>query len=189
MENNINFTGLRNIGSYTKQLACVPPCVKRTHLLVNLTDDYKGKDLTEFKNVAKRCEPAIGECSFPFDSNFIHIMTSVCNDGKDIPDLAVNYKVIPAETKTMPMFDYISKLVKRISQMADKDFVINQDFKFGPDGDEYLLPLIKISDLTRNKQERLQLLDEVYSPQSNRATAKKIFYDIQKKMYDYFDIK
>lgn len=165
------------------------PNLRRTHLLVNLTDDFNGKDLTEFRQVAKKCQPIIGQCIFPEDNRFIHIMTNVLDDGKDIPDLAVNYTVIPAETGTMSMFTYISKLAKRIAQMNDKDFILNKDFKMGPDGDRFLIPALNITTLAKNEQEYLDILDEAYSPVSNRNAAKRIFFDIQKKMFDYFNVK
>lgn len=186
-----NFTGLRNIGGYSGSLPYLIKDNHRTHLLVNLTDDFKGRDLSEFKNVMKKCESEIGKCMFPKDNNFIHIMTSVFTDIKDIPELAVNYTVIKPTTKTLPIFDYIAKLTKRIAKMSDKDFDIRECFKYGPDGNEYIIPNINVTDLVEagNVEQQAKLLDKIYSPETARKTASKINKHIQFQMNDYFQVQ
>lgn len=183
---NINFTGIRNIGAYVKPLQQSLPDVTVTHMVINLTDDYNGKDLTEFKEVAKKCEPIIGKCRFAKDPNFIHVMTSSVQEKGLIPRLAVNYIVIPIQRETLSMFSFIAKLTRRISQMSEKQFEIANDFKFGPDGDSYIFPMHKVSDLNpSNPDKTRELLSEIYSPNNDKQVAKLINEHIQISMEDY----
>lgn len=182
----INFTGLKNIGSYSKNLPYYPKNQLRTHMIINLTDDYQGNDLTEFKEIAKKCRPLLGNMNFAKNSNFIHIMTSTTNLKDDVPGMAVNHIVIPARKETLPLFSYIAKLTRRIANMTDKEFIINNDFKYNNDGESFIFPLIKVSDLTKhNKQKTNQLLDEIYSPENNRKVSQIINNHIQQQMEDY----
>lgn len=183
---NINFTGIRNIGAYMKPLPYAIPGTTRTHMIINLTDDFNGNDLKEFKEIAKKCEPVIGRCIFPNDSNFIHIMTSVVNGGKDLPDLAVNYIIIPVRRGTLSMFSYIAKLTRKIASMPDEKFDIRKDFKYGSYGDEYIFPGIRVSDMNPSKPSKTkEFLDEIYSPSNDREVAKVINKHIQARMEDY----
>ena len=183
---NINFTGLRNIGAYMKPLPYAMPNTTKTYMIVNLTDDFNGKDLTEFKKAAKKCEPIIGKCIFPYNSKFIHIMTNVINNGKDLPDLAVNHIIIPAQRETLSMFSYIAKLTKRIAQMTNESFDIHKDFKYGPDGDNFIFPAGRVSNFNPDNPEKThEFLDEIYSPETDRKVAIVINRHIQARMEDY----
>lgn len=183
---NINFTGIRNIGAFAKPLTYTSPNVKVTHMIINLTDDYNGKDLTEFKEVAKKCEPIIGRCEFGKNPNFIHIMTSLSEKKDSIPILVVNYLIIPIKRETLSMFSFVAKLTRRISQMSDNQFEISNDFKFGPAGDSYILPCHKVSTLNSSDPKKTkELLNEIYSPANNKRVAKIINKQIQYSMEDY----
>ena len=61
----VNFTGIRNIGAYMKPLPYAMPNTTKTYLIAQLTDDFDGKDLNEFKEAAKKCEQITGKCVFP----------------------------------------------------------------------------------------------------------------------------
>ena len=182
----INFTGLKNIGAYSKRLPYAPKNQTRTHMIINLTDDYNGNDLTEFKKIAKKCRPILGNMNFAKDPNFIHIMTSSLNAKGDIPEMAVNYIVVPPRRETLPLFSFIAKLTRRIAHMADNEFIINNDFKYNKDGDSFIFPIVKVSELTKNNEQKTkQLLEEIYSPENNREVSKLINKHIQTQMENY----
>lgn len=182
----ISFTGLRNIGAYQWRVPYVAPNVKRTHMIVNLVDDYNGKDLSEYKQLIKKYKGENGSLLFDKDSNFLHIMTSVFKNKNDIPELAINGNVIEPKKETLPLFSYVGKLVRRISNMKDKEFDIRQDFKYGPDGDTFVVPFLSITDLAEiHEVDAKKLIDRVYSPENNRRVAKTIDEHIMRQMLDY----
>ena len=52
----VNFTGLRNIGALRIRVPKDGTELINTHMIVNLTDDAAGKDLTEFREVLQKCK-------------------------------------------------------------------------------------------------------------------------------------
>ena len=188
MMNNISFTGLQNVGACS--VACPVEGGKRlgTSLLVNLTNDFKGKDLAEYENVMRKCSDSFDHY-FPYDKNFLHVQTQkfVPDDEEfeTVPQLIVNgFPVVP-ETKTMPLFSYIAKLTKRIIGSAEGDIKIANDFKYGPDADSYISG-VKISEVEGNQEQRNFILDNIYSLPAAKYGAKNINNDIQAQMMDYF---
>lgn len=189
MMNNVSFTGLQNMGS------CIQPYkiegkghIYAVSLLAKLTDDFQGKDLTEFENVLRKCSDSFNH-RFPQDKNFIHIQTREFipedENFESIPKLLVNGYVVPTETKTMPLFSYIAKFTKKCMGISEKDYKIARDFKYGPDGDSYLTP-IRISDYGFIPEKRKEFLDEVYSLDKVKENAEIINDNIQRQMMDYF---
>lgn len=188
MMNNVSFTGLRNIGACSFAYNYEKGKRIGTALLVNLIDDNKGKDFSEYKDVMRKCSESF-EHYFPEDKNFLHIQTQkfIYNDEdfETVPQLIVNGFPVETETKTMPLFSYIAKLTKRIIGSTEGDIKISNDFKYGPDADIYISD-IKISELEASQERRKLILDNIYSLPSAKAGAKNINNDIQAQMMDYF---
>lgn len=183
---NINFTGLKNIGFlniYEKQPQ-IPFPLRRSNMIIQLTDDYNGKDLSEFKEILKKCATKEESYIFPHDSNFLHLFTAQYENSIDIPELFVNWIKVPTENKTMPLFTYIAKVTKRIASMKSKDFIVDNDFKYGPDGNEYIFPMKKLTDFIY-PENIPRTLDMIYSQHSCKYGADKINNDIQTQMLDY----
>ena len=186
--NNVSFTGLQNVGACSVIYATERGKKLGTSLLVNLTNDYKGKDLTEYENVMRKCSDSFDHY-FPYDRNFLHVQTQKLvpedEEFEAVPQLLVNgYPVVP-ETKTMPLFSYVAKLTKRIMGLAEGDIKISNDFKYGPDADCYITG-VKISQVEGNQEQRKILLDNIYSLPAAKHGAKNINDDIQAQMMDYF---
>lgn len=152
-----------------------------TNLIVNLTDDIHGKDLTEFRKVFDKCKLS-KEFLFPGDDEFVHIMTSKLGDDSYVPHTFLNFKEIPTENSTMPLFTFISKLTKNLSNISDKDYVVTPSFKYGFGGENYLLPNLGLSSI---KGTNVDVKDMVYCPETVRAHAKDINNDIFEQMLDY----
>lgn len=188
MMNNVSFTGLRNIGACSFAYNYEKGKRIGTALLVNLIDDNKGKDFSEYKDVMRKCSDSFGHY-FPHDKNFLHIQTQkfIFNDEdfETVPQLIVNGFPVEPETKTMPLFSYIAKLTKRIIGSTEGDIKISNDFKYGPDADIYISD-IKISELEASQERQKLILDNIYSLPSAKAGAKNINNDIQAQMMDYF---
>ena len=187
--NDINFTGLQNMGACACSMVSEKGKRVGSFLLVNLKADARGKYLSEYENVLGRCSNSFYN-KFPDDKNFLHIQTLTSlpanKEGKVIPQLVVNGHVVPTKTETMPLFTYVARLTKRILGMSEKEFKIAEDFKYGPDGDSYLTRDVKFSELDLTPEQRKLLIDEVYSLNSVKTSAKFINDDIQAQMMDYF---
>ncbi|MBE7712797.1 MAG: hypothetical protein E7Z87_03545 [Cyanobacteria bacterium SIG26] len=184
--NNINFTGLKNIGGYNGPLPTVPDPIRKCHLIVQLTDDTNGNDLTEYKRIINNAEPHIGNTKFIPEDEFVHIMTSVVDDGEDIPELAVNSKIIPPKTETMPLFTFIAKLTKRIAAQQNKDFNCDYLFLNNSESDRYVVPLLSISDIAEYiKLPKNIVKVAIYSPRMGRKVAQEINDNICQQMFDY----
>ncbi len=186
--NEINFTGIKNIGalnvlSYKLGGDNLP--TEGKYLVANLTNDYNGRDLDEFKNAKKACGSILDGYIFPHDSNFVHI-SSKRQLGKENPKLYLNMKEIPVQRETMPMFSYIAKLLRKISGMEDSKMYTASDFKYGEAGDLYILGDNRISNSTINLEEYLTAIENAFSPNNVKCTAKNINHDLQKQMEAYF---
>lgn len=188
MMNNVSFTGLRNIGACSFAYNYEKGKRIGTALLVNLIDDNKGKDFSEYKDVMRKCSESF-EHYFPEDKNFLHVQTIKYfpddEDFETVPQLVVNGYVVPTENKTMPLFSYIAKLTKRVLASSEKDIKISNDFKYGPDGDSYLTGM-RVSDNVENPEQKRLLLDSFYSLPEAKKAAKSINDAIQAQMIDYF---
>lgn len=188
MMNNVSFTGLQNVGACSVAFTVEGGKRLGTSLLVNLTNDFKGKDLAEYESVMRKCSDSFDHY-FPFDKKFLHVQTQKFvpdeEEFETVPQLIVNgYPVVP-ETKTMPLFSYIAKLTKRIMSSAEGDIKISNDFKYGPDADSYISG-VKISQVEGNQEQRKLILDSIYSLPAAKYGAKNINNDIQAQMMDYF---
>ena len=192
--NNVSFTGLRNIGGCTLYQTTLQQNIyeKQDYLIALLTDDYNGKDLTEFKNVAKLCRDKLGSCTNADDNRFLHIETkTLCNVENEyekyVPKIFINGKEVPPSRSTIPMFSYIAKLTRRINGMKSEEFVYNQDFKYGTAGRTSLVPDYDLGDIVRNFKWKLsEFIEKIYSADSSCCTAKVVNDNISEIMMDYF---
>lgn len=191
--NEISFTGLKNMGGCTlrKNMLMGQYESKENYLLIHLSDDYKGRDLSDFRDAVKSCSPKLGSLTNKDDSRFLHIMTRTVRNTENefddpVPQLFINGKEIPAKRYTLPLFSYIAKLTRRIENMEDKDFVYNQDFKYGPDAKTYMLPKNNLDYVAESiGLDPSVFINGVYCAQTSKNNAKIINQDIQKKMLDY----
>lgn len=186
--NNISFTGVKNIG--TLNAISVNPvnhaAIEGKYMVINLTNDYNGKDLDEFKAAKKKCGQYLDGYIFPHDSNFIHISTKKIYNSDDVPRLFLNMREVPVKTETMPMFQYIAKLLNRISEMDNKDIRAAKDFVYGEGADLYILGDERISRMITNRDKYNESIVHAFIPPFVKAQAKSINDDIQAQMEDYF---
>lgn len=187
MDNRINFTGLQNMGgAFLSQESDGYYPIRTNMLLANLTDNYDNKDLTEYRNVLKKC--GLGRIyEFEPDRTFVHLLTQTGDSEFSVPKLYLNQVEVVPEKKTIPLFSYLAKLTRKIVNMEDKDFFVTDEFKFGPEGDSYVIPGKSIMEISAfNKIDNELMLNQTYSPLTSRIAAQKINNDIQSQMADYF---
>ena len=193
MVNNVNFTGLKNIGG----ISCYQQHLQgnfqkqQDYLLVHLTDDYNGHDLAEFNEVVKKCQPDLGVCTFEPGSRFIQIMTKTVNEADNefnvsAPQLFVNNKLVPVTDNTLPLFSYVAKLTRKIQNMDDKEFVYNKDFKYGLAGRTFMISGFDMINFANRENVSVdEIMDKLYCPMTAKRKAQIINSNIQKQMLDY----
>lgn len=177
--NNINFTGIRNIGSMQFQRE---GCNMAKNLSMTLCDDVHGKDLQEFKDVLQKIT---GGCFKNEDhSQLLNLECLPTTDGRRF--LSVNGVVLEEKDENLPMFSYIAKLTRRISEMPKKDMVVNNDYK-NIAGRETLIAGIEIE----NYDELVEngTVEQIFDKDWVKDAASKINKFIEKMMYSYLGIK
>lgn len=142
---NIQFKGLKNAGVVQGRLTNAQNDFIgiRTNLLVQLTDDFEGKDLSDFYNSIKKCEQKVHIPKFCKDKNFIYITADKLENY--LPILSVNGQIVPAINETTPLYTFLAKVTRNLIKKATKsELVVNNDFKYGPEASEYLNPFNQV---------------------------------------------
>ena len=157
----INFTGIKNIG-FIQSCCIYKPAensngtntvltqeeypVQRNGYLMNiqLTDDYNGKHLTNFKKALEKSGLSFNEYKHPVNKNFLNILAAedTYDEGEfeeSYSDFTLNGKSLEVTDKTLPIFSYLAKLVREISQKPKKEFVVNSDYLVSDDLNEGLI--------------------------------------------------
>lgn len=127
--NNISFTGIKNIAD----IGFVgPKNTMSSTLSMVLTDDFRGKDLTEFKSVINKV--AKKSKNFRHKDGVEFLNFEKC-ENMDVLDVAgstrfyLNGKEVEVKDENLPIFSYLAKLTKKIANMDKKDMIINEDYK------------------------------------------------------------
>ena len=127
--NNVSFTGIKNIADigYQKSNSTISSALSMV-----LTDDYKGKDLTEFKAVLERVAKKSKNFRHKDGVEFINLEKRDDMYGKSVEDSVkfyLNGKKVEVNDENLPIFSYLAKLTRKISKMDSKDMVVNNDYK------------------------------------------------------------
>ncbi len=179
----INFTGLTNISGCVSILPERSNQIHKANLLLKLTNDANDYDLSDFVNVLKRCSPNIGNCKAS-RLDILHIMT-VVNNRTMVPELAINRNIIKPSKKTVPMFDFIAKLTRRIMKMDDDDLFYNVSNDYYSFTDENLMPGIRLHDIGVTDSNFKEIIDSVTHPCNIKQSAEQINKDILAQMIEW----
>jgi len=117
--NNINFTGISNIGVINFQRH--PYSVSKS-LSMTLCNNYNGKDFSDFNNAVKKAgkSPAY----FKDNSNILNIE---CYKNLKTNNIYINGRYISVCDQNLPIFSYLARLTKKITQMTE--MVSSNDYK------------------------------------------------------------
>lgn len=206
---NISFTGIKNMGYQYRQYReayyedgsteYLDPDedidkddydndIEEHYLTVQLTDDYNGKDLTEFRNQLKKAD-IVGNPLHPVNSNLLSI--AVCKENltedcvKPMISLYINDVAEPLEIndKNLSILSFIAKLLKRVSNCKDKDFVVNKDYI----ENDAATSIIIGDDLREDFGKYYDnLIDQAHSPEVVRNGAGEMCDIVTQRMIDYF---
>ena len=211
---NINFTGIKNIGYETRQtratyyddgsseFVCPEKDIDKEdydenvydediydhYITVQLTDDYNGKDLTEFKNKIKNTK--FKDYLHPENPDLVSFSISKTDftdeyATKPEVDFYINDCADALEVKdeNMALFSYFGKLLKRIGEMKDNEFVVNKDYI----ENDAARSIIIGDDLREDYGEYYnQIMDQVHSPEVVRNGAKEMDKILLDRIIDYF---
>lgn len=181
--NNINFTGIKNIGAiqFSRE-----PEVLSTAISMSLTDDFKGKDLAEFHTLLKKVAKKPMEYKHENGSNIVNV--EHCSY-KGHSALFLNGDEVPVNDNSLPIFSYIAKLTRRITNMPEKDMVVNNDYKTLDEAGRNLICFGEIEAHDPQNPNRTDLYDEFFDKRTVKEIAKGINNYIQQTMNKYFNIK
>ena len=124
--NNINFTGISNIGFAQFRREPGAKHALSSSLSMVLRDDLKGNDLSEFKSVLKKITNSPNE--YYFDKSKPNVLNLECYRDRNDSLVMLNGNVLEVKNKTMPLFTYLAKLTRKILNMPEKDIVVNKDY-------------------------------------------------------------
>lgn len=165
--NKVNFTGFKNV-------SCCNTLVKdeRTgeDLFLNyflnseVTDDFNGKDYTDFKNAAEKSGV---DYTNKYNPKFLNLGLSV-NIKKGNLNYTLNGKSLKVDDSTIPLFTFIAKLTKKIKLCPDKSSFIVDKGHF--DSKEYL-----------------NAFNDNFDEDGNNEFVKN--YDFIKNVFDYKNVK
>ncbi|MGN0030664.1 MAG: hypothetical protein ACI37Q_01760 [Candidatus Gastranaerophilaceae bacterium] len=208
---NINFTGIKNVGYLHRNLREAYDDENETvryldpdddsiekedydadidehYLTVQLTDDYNGKDLTEFRNVLKRSK-IVGN---PLNSNDSAIVSFAVTkeyptDEFESPQTYFYLNEcddpIPMEDKNLGLISFLAKLVTRVSKTENKDFLVNRDYLDSIAATSMIYGENLKAEFGKNYDKEIRI---AHSPQIVRDGAKEINKLVQERMFDYF---
>lgn len=178
INNNVNFTGIKNIATV------IPPqregFKRLNNLSMVLTDNFNGKDMTEFKTAINK----ISDQSFSYRFNgFPEVVNIECiehESGGKV--LSLNNVALGDVEGSLSMFSYLAKLTKKISAMKDKDFIVNNDYKYDA-AKETLMSGYVIEGYDKISR---HIIDGLFEPENVKDAAKQINAFIQSIMETYF---
>ena len=109
----INFTGIKNISS----TRIMSPDNNMEAVVINaqLTDDYDGKDLSNFKETLARSGVKENYLN-PVNQNFVNIIgQKVLTENGIDTKIILNNTPLPAKRNTVPLFSFLAKRSLSIS--------------------------------------------------------------------------
>jgi len=181
--NNVNFTGLRNIGSCEFQRQ--PNTISKSLSLV-LSNDFNGKDLAEFKSVIAKVTPDLEKFRNNISSEIVNVECK--SSGWHFTDaLYLNGEEVKVNDKNLPIFTYIAKVTKKITGMPDNNFIVNEYYKDFI-ADESLIYGIRLTDSIPEDVSRLNLFNQFFQKDKVKTGAKQINDFIQNIMNKYFEV-
>ena len=191
--NNINFTGLKNIGGMfnieintdRRNIAGYLKPVERRYLLVKLTNDKFGNDLDTFEQTLALGTPDLDSFQFLHDKRYINIFTEKPYHSSIPSKLFLNLEELPIQKNTYPMFDFLAKLTKKIANKPDTEFIYEDKFPMCDAGDLFIMGDTRISEISRNQRDYIDKTLDVYNPKIARRIAQSINKGIQEQMENY----
>ena len=123
VSNTINFSGIKNVG-YARVIKKAD-CSSRTAMTMELTDDDKNEDLTNYRTLLYQHPEFI----HPINPNYLTFELITKKDPSWGPILMGKVNGMPFSIlkQNVPMMNFIEGLTSRIEKQKEKDFVVDPD--------------------------------------------------------------
>jgi hypothetical protein len=195
---DITFTGFKNT-SFNQIIQRPIKEIKNGKVLVDndkimqvriintqLTDDFNGKDLTEYKE--SLAKSAIAGKFHPNNKDMINIVTVNLDPfSKEDFKVFINKANLNPEDKNLRLFSFVAKLLKRIAKQKPSEFEINKDYLRSEEPALVTTLGVDARDVLKDEDAYLDFLDVAYDPQKIKEMAKAEFFDIHNCMVRYFE--
>ncbi len=182
----VSFTGVKNTGfikivdTFRNQEGQV--------FTTQLVDDFRGKDLAEFKKAMSKSD--VADCSYSGQISLYTIKQNPISE-YEYPkyDFYLNGKNLERKDKNLPMFDFLAKLTRKINSQEKTDMVVEKDFIEGSNVRFGMLPGVdmKLYFEKNLKQNYEDSLKSSFDKNNAKRGAKIINESIHESMLDYFD--
>ncbi len=189
---NINFTGIQNIGykvqdyqvenSRTYKQKCDEHFIN-----LQLTNDENGNDLTEFKNKLATSDIASNiNYNHPDYLNIIFSKETIIDYDDKSTDLNIiinDEDELEVNDRNLPLLSHIAKLLTRISQSDDDQFMITKEY-LENDAATAIIPGENLEDEYGN--DYFYKIVQDHSPKTVKQGATKMSEILTERMIDYF---
>ena len=197
--NNINFTGIKNVGYtqryYTQKGEYVKTGdefteVENEHFInFELTDDFNGNDLSEYKRIIRTTD--LHNFVNPVNPNFLNIMISkdVVTDNlgpKKDYQIWINDsdRELEIKHKNLAMMSFIAKMLRKAANMPENKFVVNRDYLDSDDAKSAIIMGENLEDTY--KELHPAKIRKIHSPKNVKRGAEEMNDLVKDMMFDYF---
>ncbi|MBD5402175.1 hypothetical protein HDR58_05180 [bacterium] len=205
---NVNFTGIKNVGyEFRKYREAVyddgsfefldpdedmdkdeyDEDIQDHYLTVQLTDDFQGKDLTEFHNCAKRS--GLKDYLHPENPDLLSfsITKTDFTDDYSKPEILfyLNDYLEELEVKdeNMPMFTFLAKVLQKVVNKKNSEFIVDKSYI----DNKAATSIILGDDLREGYGDQYnKIMKQVHSPETVKSGANEMLDVLTDRMIDYF---
>lgn len=121
----VSFTGIKNVG-YLMDGSAKHGIYNRA-INIQVTNDEDGNDLDEFNRKLKETKT---ESKYHMDTpgliSFLIVKTSN-HDNTATYDFMLNHNELILNDSTLPIFEYLAKISRQVSNMKEKEMVLEED--------------------------------------------------------------
>ena len=151
----VNFTGIKNVGYASVYTNTEGEEVNRNILNMQLTNDNKGNDLTEYRKLLAKHPSLINTVN----DEFINVeLETNGNDFYTLLKAKINGNIIPLSNETFPIIYFAKKLVDKVVNLKLKDFKSDPDHYLMKEAQEGLIYNEQIDDYLDGTSGQLGLL-------------------------------
>jgi len=179
----VSFTGIKNTGF----LKVITPSTKTKAAVLNmqLTDDYNGNDLSEFKKLIKVpgfYEKYINE----LDKEFVNIVATYSESeyGSKSLSFYLNGSELKPQRKTMPLYTFLAKITRNFANTPKEKCIVNSDYLASDKARYGIYPGVDLRSTCESAGYE-KMLSTLHSPEITKKGALIINDLIQEKMMDY----
>lgn len=177
----VNFKGFKNIGYFSTTQSAMQrgesPKTVCDIINIQLTDDYNGKDLTQYKELIRKKYPWLKNET---NSDFLNLIVWD-------KDILVNFQPVKLNDDNLDLMTLLAKALKQISCKEKKDFEVNKDYLDSDDFNEGFLPMQNIKDILKEDKTFEQLAKSLHNPASVKPGAKAMLDKFTQIMINYFN--